>query len=454
MTVSALTIPEPLPDDPDAVTTALETAAIFGTQGDTREAVRWVRRAAELAGDEGNDLRALTLARVAADLTNELGGDSTMPANTSRDAVPARVVAESITAATAPGGDSAMLDSARGLSPSLDAVAPAPDTSERASDIGLAPTVSAQPPANLGTPVPVAPDWIPPVPPPPNNVVTASGEPTGDELPVAPPPVTPPALLTPPEALAGPGPSPALPSQSPAAAIGPSQPPAQSLREALQRFSQHASHTSSSPPAAPALDQPDPQRSPALAALVQSIVQQTPRAQPAPGPGASASNGPSSSRSRPVSAASAAVSAAETRAALADTAPNFRVPEPDVENTQPGFVVQPAPSSDSFSDAITNPYAVPAVGAKPESATPPSRPTTVLVETPPAIREPATLEAPAVSTPKTRAGARQAVRVSIAATTEAGIFLVELLRNGANPAPGSHEAFVVLADPASDVFDD
>src|SRR5690606_14706958 len=64
MTVAALSIPEPLADDPDAVATALETAAIFGTQGDMREALRWVRRAAELAGDAGADHRALTLARL------------------------------------------------------------------------------------------------------------------------------------------------------------------------------------------------------------------------------------------------------------------------------------------------------------------------------------------------------------------------------------------------------
>jgi hypothetical protein len=420
MTVSALMIPEPLPDDPDAVTTALETAAIFGTQGDKREAVRWLRRAAELAGDEGNDLRALTLARVAADLTNEIGGDSTAPAGASRDAAPARLVAEPITASTAAAASSA------------------PASVEPASEFGLAPTVSAQPPANLGAPVPVAPDWIPPVPPPPGSVMTASGEPTGSELPVPPPP-----SLTSPEVMAAPGPSPAQPSQSPPTAIGPSQPPAQSLREALQRFSQHAS---SSPPAA---ERPDPQQSPALAALVQSIVQQTPRTQSVPSTGVSASNGPSSSRSQ----ALPSLSATDARAALADTAPNFRIPEPDVENTQPGFAGQPPPASDAFSDAITDPRLVPTVGARAESAMPPSQPA-ALLEEPTTTREPPALAVPAVSTPKTLTGARQAVRVSIAATTEAGIFLVELLRNGAHPAPGSHEAFVVLTDPAADVFQD
>jgi hypothetical protein len=220
------------------------------------------------------------------------------------------------------------------------------------------------------------------------------------------------------------------------------------LREALQRFSQHASHTSSSPPAAAPLDVPDPQQSPALAALVQSIVQQTPRTQSAPSPGASASNGPSSARSQPLSIASAM----DARAALADTAPNFRIPEPDVENTQPGFAAQPAPASDAFSDAITDPRMVPTVGATPDAAMPQSR-TAALIDEPTTARDPAALADPAVS-PKALTGARQAVRVSIAATTEAGIFLVELLRNGASPAPGSQEAFVVLADPAANVFED
>ena len=68
MTASALNVPEPLTDDGDDITTALETAAIFNAQGDVREAVRWVRKAAEAASDAGNDMRALHLARAVADL--------------------------------------------------------------------------------------------------------------------------------------------------------------------------------------------------------------------------------------------------------------------------------------------------------------------------------------------------------------------------------------------------
>jgi len=79
-----LSVPEPQPNDPEDLTTALETAAIFSAQGDVREAVRWVRRAAELAGDSGDDMRALTLARAVADL-----GESMAPKPPAASAAPA-----------------------------------------------------------------------------------------------------------------------------------------------------------------------------------------------------------------------------------------------------------------------------------------------------------------------------------------------------------------------------
>src|SRR5690349_5658287 len=68
MQATQLIVPEPLPDDGEDVTSALETAAVFSAQGDLREAARWVRRAAEAASDAGADMRALTLARSVADL--------------------------------------------------------------------------------------------------------------------------------------------------------------------------------------------------------------------------------------------------------------------------------------------------------------------------------------------------------------------------------------------------
>jgi len=68
MQATQLIVPDPLPDDGEDVTSALETALVFNQQGDMREAARWVRRAAEAASDMGADMRALTLARAVADL--------------------------------------------------------------------------------------------------------------------------------------------------------------------------------------------------------------------------------------------------------------------------------------------------------------------------------------------------------------------------------------------------
>src|SRR6187549_2572390 len=65
-------IPTPARADTETVITALETAAIFHSKGDSREAMRWLRRAAESAGAAGDDERALSLSRVAADLHEEL----------------------------------------------------------------------------------------------------------------------------------------------------------------------------------------------------------------------------------------------------------------------------------------------------------------------------------------------------------------------------------------------
>src|SRR5690349_21572248 len=105
---TALAFPEPLPDDPEVVATALETAGIFGVQGDVREAVRWVRRAAELAGDAGIDDRAFALARAAADLTSNYSDQtqSSAPppagAPAAQAAQPARVESAPARAASAP----------------------------------------------------------------------------------------------------------------------------------------------------------------------------------------------------------------------------------------------------------------------------------------------------------------------------------------------------------------
>lgn len=65
-------IPTPSGADTETVITALETAALFRSRGDGREAMRWLRRAAESAGEAGDDERALSLSRVVADLHDEL----------------------------------------------------------------------------------------------------------------------------------------------------------------------------------------------------------------------------------------------------------------------------------------------------------------------------------------------------------------------------------------------
>jgi hypothetical protein len=403
MTASALTIPEPLPDDPDAVTTALETAAIFGTQGDTREALRWLRRAAEAAGDEGNDLRALTLARLAADMSSQISADG----------------AAAATAASSTGnasnGSSTAGDAAAAAIRAANAEVVAPRASAM-PDLGLAPTVAAQPPpiaspseASLvgsvsearlppvpggdgqatAAPLPAPPAWAPPAPPP---IVTAAFapdlasdaiSPVGAELPAS--------------------------NGDTALASAAAPPSSGSLREVLQRFS-----PSSVPSGASQPSQPDPQQTPALAALVQSIVQSTPRSQPVPGGGS------------PISARPAAVSArVQTQPvaprAVASPEPKTLAPEAGAELTPSGL----GPQSDPLSDAITDPRLVPPVFAKPES-------------------DPFQVKTPVL-------GLRQAVRASIAATTEEGVFILELLKDG-QPATG-HEALVVLVDPNANLFE-
>jgi hypothetical protein len=69
----SLLTPRPEVSDSDDVLLALETARALETQGELREAARWLRRAADEAEQQGNDERVLTLARAAADLTSAIG---------------------------------------------------------------------------------------------------------------------------------------------------------------------------------------------------------------------------------------------------------------------------------------------------------------------------------------------------------------------------------------------
>lgn len=67
-------------DDSSDLTLALQTANALWKQGDSAEALRWLRRAAETAEGEGNDDRALALARIAAELRER----TSSPAESSR----------------------------------------------------------------------------------------------------------------------------------------------------------------------------------------------------------------------------------------------------------------------------------------------------------------------------------------------------------------------------------
>lgn len=67
-------IPEPEPTDSSKVASCLETAQELWTNGQMREAVRWIQRGADAAEEDGNDMRALALARLGAELTAQMKG--------------------------------------------------------------------------------------------------------------------------------------------------------------------------------------------------------------------------------------------------------------------------------------------------------------------------------------------------------------------------------------------
>jgi hypothetical protein len=69
----ALLTPRPELSDSDDVLLALETARALETQGEMREAARWLRRAADEAEQQGDDERVLVLARAAAEMSNIIG---------------------------------------------------------------------------------------------------------------------------------------------------------------------------------------------------------------------------------------------------------------------------------------------------------------------------------------------------------------------------------------------
>jgi hypothetical protein len=76
---TAFQFPAAAPDDPSDVALAVQTAGALWRQGDSREALKWLRRAAESAETEGDDMRALTLARAAAELKDRLPHLTSVP---------------------------------------------------------------------------------------------------------------------------------------------------------------------------------------------------------------------------------------------------------------------------------------------------------------------------------------------------------------------------------------
>jgi hypothetical protein len=71
--------PSPQPDDAEDVVLALDLGRSLWTKGDTREALRWLRRAAAAAEATGNDIRGVRLAAVAADIATEFAITSITP---------------------------------------------------------------------------------------------------------------------------------------------------------------------------------------------------------------------------------------------------------------------------------------------------------------------------------------------------------------------------------------
>lgn len=86
---TAFQFPAAAPDDPSDVALAVQTAAALWRQGDSREALKWLRRAAETAETEGDDMRALTLARAAAELKDRLPHLTSVPPPPTASVAPA-----------------------------------------------------------------------------------------------------------------------------------------------------------------------------------------------------------------------------------------------------------------------------------------------------------------------------------------------------------------------------
>lgn len=373
-----LSVPDPHPNDPEGVVSALETAAIFGTQGDVKEAVRWVRKAAEIAGDEGNDERALTLARAIADL-NISASQPPQPA------------AQSQTPAAAP-----------------QSAQPAPSAQPAQA---AAPPVQAAPPITAATPAAAAP------PPPPLPVSAAA-----------------PAL--------GAG----------ATAYDPDGDAETRVVESaavLAEFQKQQSNGNGAGHAAAVLPPPSisavatPVATPAeMIAAVAAFNDEPPPPPPPPVPSAAAADtAPDFAKEEE--------STPPSRSGIGSMAELLARKEAEVSSARAAAdaMDQPADAhADAGWDDPPPPPPPPAQASVPPVERRTAHPAAERIQTPLIPSQPY-LERPPVNAP-----VHQAVRGSIVATAEPGVFVLRVLTAEQAPAPTGHEVLVVVTDPSSSPF--
>ena len=126
---STIDLPAASPTDPSDVALALETAHALWRNGDSRDALKWLRRAAETAEAEGDDLRALSLARAAAELSDLLPPQQPSAPPAARPSAPA-------------GARPSATPVARPSAPAARPSAPATDTQRGSATLPLVATVS------------------------------------------------------------------------------------------------------------------------------------------------------------------------------------------------------------------------------------------------------------------------------------------------------------------------
>jgi hypothetical protein len=234
MMPQTIAIPSPSRADTETVSTALETAAVFRSNGDSREAMRWLRRAAESAGAAGDDERALSLSRIVADLHEELDALEAQEATPYPPPPSARAARPPSSSPRtshppAPSTRSARPPSVRPPS-LLPRPSQAPRPSARPSYAGAARLPSSVAPARLAV--------VPPLPSEPDPASAPPAAPGEHEPVSASPPLRPePASVPAPPAAsmsAPPAASMSAPPPEPARVSSPSSPPTTGARHAAR----------------------------------------------------------------------------------------------------------------------------------------------------------------------------------------------------------------------------